>query len=48
MKLWWRWRESNPKSSDAQSQLDTGTPTFTQEQWTQIWTQISGEDRRML
>ena len=46
-----RWRDrrdSNPKSSDAQSQSEKGIPPFTKEQWTQIWTQISGEDRQML
>jgi len=46
-----RWRDrrdSNPKSNDAQSQSDKGMPPFTKEQWTQIWTHFSGEDRRML
>ena len=46
-----RWRDrrdSNPKSSDAQSQSEKGIPPFTQEQWTQIWTHFSGEDRQML
>ena len=41
-------RDSNPKSNDAQPQSDKGIPPFTKEQWTQIWTQISDEDRQML
>ena len=41
-------RDSNPKSNDAQSQSEKGIPPFTKEQWTQIWTHFSGEDRRML
>ena len=41
-------RDSNPKSSDAQSQSEKGISPFTKEQWTQIWTHFSGEDRRML
>ena len=46
-----RWRDrrdSNPKSSDAQSQSGKGIPPFSPEALTQILTQISGEDRRML
>ena len=41
-------RDSNPKSSDAQSQSEKGISPFTKEQWTQIWTHFSGEDRQML
>ena len=41
-------RDSNPKSSDAQSQSEKGILPFTKEQWTQIWTHFSGEDRQML
>jgi hypothetical protein len=46
-----RWRDrrdSNPHSNDVKSQLEKGVPPFTKEQWTQIWTHFSGEDRRML
>ena len=41
-------RDSNPKSNYAQSQLENGLSAFTKEQWTQIWTHISVEDRQML
>ena len=48
-RLQWRdRRDSNPKSNDAQSQSEKGIPPFTKEQWTQMWTHFSGEDRRML
>ena len=46
-----RWRDrrdSNPKSNNAQSQSDKGISPFTKEQWTQIWTHFSDEDRQML
>ena len=46
-----RWRDrrdSNPKSSDAQSQSDKGILPLSPEALTQILTQISDEDRRML
>ena len=41
-------RESNPKSNDAQSQLEKGITPLSPEALTQISTQISGEDRQML
>jgi len=46
-----RWRDrrdSNPKSSDVQSQSEKGIPPFTKEQWTQMWTHFSDEDRQQL
>jgi len=46
-----RWRDrrdSNPKSNDAQSQSEKGIPPFTKEQWTQMWTHFSDEDRQQL
>ena len=41
-------RDSHPKSNDAQFQSEKRIPPFTKEQWTQMWTHFSGEDRRML
>ena len=41
-------RDSNPKSSDAQSQSEKGIPPLRSESLTQILTQISDSDRRML
>ena len=46
-----RWRDrrdSNPKSSDAQSHSEKGIPPLSPEALTQILTQIFGEDRQML
>ena len=37
-------RDSNPKSSDSQVVDNHELKGFTKEQWTQIWTQIPGED----
>ena len=41
-------RDSNPKSSDAQSQSEKGIPTLSPEALTQILTHFSGKDRQML
>ena len=41
-------RDSNPKLDDAQSQSDKGIPPLSPEALTQILTQISDSDRRML
>ena len=41
-------RDSNPKLDDAQSQSDKGVPPLSPEALTQILTQISDSDRRML
>ena len=41
-------RDSNPKSSSNQVVDNHGLKEFTKEQWTQIWTHFSGEDRQML
>ena len=41
-------RDSNPKSSDAQSHSGKGIPPLSPEALTQILTQIADEDRRML
>ena len=46
-----RWRDrrdSNPKSSDAQSQSEKGIPPLSPEALTQILTHFSGKDRQML
>ena len=48
-KLRWRdRRDSNPKSSDAKSELEKEITAVSKEQWTQIWTQISDEECQML
>jgi hypothetical protein len=41
-------RDSNPKSSSVQVVGNHELKDFTKEQWTQIWTHFSGEDRQML
>ena len=41
-------RDSNPKSSDAQSQSEKGIPPLSPEALTQILTHFSGKDRQML
>ena len=41
-------RDSNPKSSSNQVVGNHELKDFTKEQWTQIWTHFSGEDRQML
>ena len=41
-------RDSNPKSSSSQIVDNHGLKDFTKEQWTQIWTHFSGEDRQIL
>ena len=41
-------RDSNPKSSSDQVVDNHELKDFTKDQWTQIWTHISGEDRQML
>ena len=41
-------RDSNPKSSDAQSQSEKGIPTLSPEALTQKLTHFSDEDRQML
>ena len=41
-------RDSNPKSSSNQVFDNHELKDFTKEQWTQIWTHFSGEDRQML
>ena len=46
-----RWqdrRDSNPKSSDAQSQSEKGIPPLSPKTLTQILTHFSGKDRQML
>ncbi len=46
-----RWRDrrdSNPKSKCIQVVDNHDLKEFTREQWTQIWTQISDEDRQQL
>jgi hypothetical protein len=46
-KGWRDRRDSNPKSNDAQSLSQKGIPPSSQEEWTQIWTQIPDKDRRI-
>ena len=41
-------RDSNPKSSDVQSQSEKGIPPLSPEALTQILTHFSGKDRQML
>ena len=41
-------RDSNPKSSDAQSQSEKGIPPLSPEALTQELTHFSGKDRQML
>ena len=41
-------RDSNPKSSDAQSQSEKGIPLLSPEALTQKLTHFSGKDRQML
>ena len=41
-------RDSNPKSSDVQSQSEKGIPPLSPEALTQKLTHFSGEDRQML
>ena len=41
-------RDSNPKSKCSQVIDNQKLKEFSKEQWTQIWTQISDEDRQML
>ena len=41
-------RDSNPKSSSNQVVDNHELKDLTKEQWTQIWTHISGKDRQML
>jgi len=41
-------RDSNPKSSSDQVVDNHELKDFTKDQWTQIWTHFSGEDRQML
>ncbi len=46
-----RWRDrrdSNPKSKCSQVVDNQELKEFSKEQWTQIWTQISDEDRQQL
>jgi hypothetical protein len=41
-------RDSNPKSKCSQVVYNQKLREFSKEQWTQIWTQISDEDRQQL
>ena len=41
-------RDSNPKSSSDLVVDNHELKGFTKEQWTQIWTHFSGDDRQML